>query len=95
MNITFSKNSSSQAITKEECEEFENLIGYKLPEDYTIDPESIIDDLEQQASFNNIEDMKTEPEEYISIPPEMAYTEESTQFDFRQFAGAGAIIRNK
>ena len=51
--------------------------------------------MEQQASFNNIEDMKTEPEEYISIPPEMAYTEESTQFDFRQFAGAGAIIRNK
>jgi hypothetical protein len=34
MNITFSKNRSSQAITNEEFEEFENLIGYKLPEDY-------------------------------------------------------------
>lgn len=34
MNITFSKNSSPQPITVEEFEEFENLIGLKLPKDY-------------------------------------------------------------
>jgi len=34
MNITFSKNRNSQAITVEEFEEFEKLISLKLPEDY-------------------------------------------------------------
>jgi hypothetical protein len=47
-----------------------------------------------QTTFDLYNDqMMAEPEEYISVPVEQSYTEESTRFNYRNFAGAMGIIR--
>lgn len=47
-----------------------------------------------QTTFDLYTDqMITAPEEYISVPVDQSYTEESTSFNYRNFAGAMGIIR--
>lgn len=47
-----------------------------------------------QTTFDLYNDQAmAEPEEYISVPVEQSYTEESTRFNYRNFAGAMGIIR--
>jgi hypothetical protein len=64
---------------------------------------SIIDELEAEDGIKNIIALEDEPEEYINVPVDQSYTEESTSFQqdevndapfsFSQFAGAMKIFK--
>jgi hypothetical protein len=60
--------------------------------DTSVDIDSIIDTLEQDRIDDHFKEIAQEPEEYISVPVEQSYTEESTIMDYRQFAGARQIL---
>jgi hypothetical protein len=64
----------------------------QLPMDTSVDIDSIIDTLEQDRIDDHFKEIAQEPEEYISVPVEQSYTEESTIMDYRQFAGARQIL---
>lgn len=76
----------------------------KIPE-IDLEPSTILDDLGALESENNILNLENEPEEYISVPVDQSYTEESSSikpdelddysipFTFSQFAGAMKIFR--